>query len=89
MRSGLGNGITIEAVDIMIRKKEGKCHHKFTIGDLYGVYRQITCGQDGMYGYRELYERMVPNVTLTLDIGTNGSNYVWTHIKGTTIEQIV
>lgn len=82
VRSGLANGITIEAIDIMIRKSKDKCHHAFRIHDSYGIYRHITCGQEGLYGYRSVYERMVANVTLTLDIGTKGKCFVWIHIKG-------
>ncbi|XP_052087669.1 uncharacterized protein LOC127724671 [Mytilus californianus] len=81
VRSGLANGITIEAIDIMIRKKKDICHHAFRIHDSYGIYRHIACGQEGLYGYRSVYERMVANVTLTLDIGTKGKCFVWIHIK--------
>lgn len=80
IRSGLSEGISIYAVDIMLIDEEKRCYHQFRIQDTYGIYRQITCGQEGLYGYRSVYERMVSNVTMTLQIGSKGRCFVWTQI---------
>jgi len=82
IRSGLSEGISIYAVDIMLIDEEKRCYHQFRIQDTYGIYRQITCGQEGLYGYRSVYERMVSNVTMTLQTGSKGRCFVWTQITG-------
>ena len=82
VQSSLGKGVTIEAVDIVIRRRSKKCFHEFRIQDSYGIYGQYSCGMEGLYGYRELYQRMVSNVSLTLETGVNGSCFVWIHMTG-------
>lgn len=86
-------GISINIVDIMITmpEKMDTCPQQLEITDSSSLPNvMVHCGQSGMYGFRNLYKRMVNNLTITLDSRSEDSRgYVWINIKAQQPEDYV
>lgn len=69
---------------ITMPEKMDTCPQQLEITDSSSLPNvMVHCGQSGMYGFRNLYKRMVNNLTITLDSRSEDSRgYVWINIKG-------
>ncbi|XP_056016317.1 uncharacterized protein LOC125673491 isoform X2 [Ostrea edulis] len=86
-------GISINIIDIMITmpEKTDTCPQQLHISDSSSLPNVVVqCGQSGMYGFRNLYHRMVTNLTATLDSRAQDSRgYIWINIKAQQPEDYV
>ena len=83
VKTEFSEGISINVIDIMITmpEKSNTCPQRLRITDTYKT-KSISCGQAGMFGFRNFYTRMVSNVTVVLDSRTDERRgYVWLQLK--------
>ncbi|XP_061176883.1 uncharacterized protein LOC133185593 [Saccostrea echinata] len=86
-------GISINIIDIMITlpEKTDMCPQQLRISDSSSLPSVVVqCGQNGMYGFRNLYHRMVTNLTVTLDSRSEDSRgYIWINVRAQQPEDYV
>ena len=59
------------------------CYQDIQIKDEDGYQKEITCGHAGLYGFRNIYNRDVRTVTVTLNSrARKEQGYVWLQAKG-------
>jgi hypothetical protein len=86
VKNGFSRGLDLHAIDVLITLssyRQKHCAQKLVIQDSYGYNRAVTCGHEGLYGFRTIYDRGVTNVTLTLESTSHESrSYIWLQVKG-------
>ena len=85
IRTGNEVGLDIHALDIIITRSHvrNQCYQDLQIKDEDGYQKEITCGHAGLYGFRNIYNRDVRTVTLTLNSrAIKKQGYVWLQAKG-------
>lgn len=84
IRTGNEVGLDIHALDIIITRSHvrNQCYQDLQIKDEDGYQKEITCGHAGLYGFRNIYNRDVRTVTLTLNSrAIKKQGYVWLQAK--------
>lgn len=84
IRTGNEVGLDIHALDIIITRSHvrNQCYQDIQIKDEDGYHKEITCGHAGLYGFRNIYNRDVRSVTLTLNSrAIKKQGYVWLQAK--------
>lgn len=84
IRTGNEVGLDIHALDIIITRSHvrNQCYQNLQIKDEDGYQKEITCGHAGLYGFRNIYNRDVRSVTLTLNSrAIKKQGYVWLQAK--------
>ncbi|KAL5009992.1 hypothetical protein ScPMuIL_012297 [Solemya velum] len=93
IKTGSSSGLNIHAIDISITQSDygpKSCAQEVKIHDSYGMNKIITCGHEGLYGFRPIYKRRTENVTIILDSTSPESRgYVWMQIKAESPDDFV
>ncbi|KAL3883419.1 hypothetical protein ACJMK2_029686 [Sinanodonta woodiana] len=84
IKTGSTIGLDMHALDILItRSTKGiDCFQEISIQDNLGYRKVITCGHEGLYGFRTIYRRDVQNVTLSFKKDSDETGgYIWLQTK--------
>ncbi|KAK3098115.1 hypothetical protein FSP39_016250 [Pinctada imbricata] len=91
IKTEFSRGIAINVIDIMFSVPQNTdiCPQRLRITDTYTT-RSLSCGQSGMFGFRNIYTRMVSNVTTALESNVEKRRgYVWIQFKAQSVNDYV